>query len=221
MSNKDYYKILGVAESAGIEEIKKAYRGLALKYHPDRNPGNEKSAEERFKEISEAYYVLSDEKRRGEYDDFRKGYGRKVYGGEFRGAEGFDFEEILRHFRGSGSFTGKTQRGFSNDTVFSDIFDLFRHMGSSAEEEEYVYGRGPAAGFRNRGENTDINAVLTVSENTARSGGEVLFKHNGKKITLKIKPGTRPGQKLRIASQGNICSSCGHRGDLMVTIRIR
>src|SRR3989338_9301369 len=104
MASKDYYKILNARENASVDEIKKSYRELAKKYHPDANPNN-KSAEEKFKEISEAYYVLSDEKKRREYDNYKKG-GFSATGGPasgWQGAQGFDFEEILRAFRGAQS----------------------------------------------------------------------------------------------------------------------
>lgn len=225
MSDKNYYEILGVSENAGLNEIQASYRKLAMKYHPDRNPDDKKRAEDKFKEISEAYYVLSDQKRRDEYDAYRKGYGFGR-GGQFTGAQGFDFEEILKHFQGGGYGGGqsgyRTRRARASEGMFDDIFNIFQHMGSGGGNE-YVYvdngyGRG---GYSHASENTDVNATLAVPEKIARSGGEVLFNHNGKKITLKIKPGTKAGQKLRIRDQGKICGSCGHTGDLIISLNIR
>ncbi|OGW74611.1 MAG: hypothetical protein A2Z72_07270 [Omnitrophica bacterium RBG_13_46_9] len=218
MSNKDYYKILGVSENAGIDEIKKAYRNLALKYHPDRNPGNKKEAEERFKEIGEAYYVLGNEKRRAEYDAFRKGYGYGE-GGEFTGAQGFDFDEILKRFSGSAR-RGRARRTTFKDDIFEDIFSVFQNMGDNGVHTEYIHrGNGLGGNYSNIMEHTDINATLAIPAGVAKTGGEVLFRHDGKKITLRIKPDTRSGQKLRIRGQGKVCSSCGHAGDLIVTIK--
>ncbi|MDD5439259.1 MAG: DnaJ domain-containing protein [Candidatus Omnitrophica bacterium] len=223
MADKDYYKILGVPENASLDEIKKAFRQLAMRYHPDRNQDNRKAAEERFKTVSEAYYVLSDEKRRQEYDMFRKGYSG-YSGGQYTGTQGFDFEEILKHF-GQGQGRGRTYRTTSrgpSGTMFEDIFDIFNHMGQGGGSgaEEYMSDNDDGFGSRQtfRG-HTDVQATLSVPSHVAKSGGEILFKHNGKKITLKIKPGTRPGQKLRIREQGSICSSCGHPGDLIITVR--
>ena len=102
---KDYYEILGVERSASDEEIKKAYRKQAVKYHPDKNPGSGKqAAEAKFKEISEAYYVLSDAKRRAQYDQMRKFGGG--YSGNFAGAQGFNFEDLLRQFSSGGRARG-------------------------------------------------------------------------------------------------------------------
>ena len=103
MGADDYYSVLGVSEDASDTEIKKAYRKLALKYHPDKNPGDKK-AEEKFKKISEAYYALGDAKRRKEYDNLRR---MGAYTGDFSSAQGFDFSEFAKHFSGGG-------RGFSS-----------------------------------------------------------------------------------------------------------
>ncbi|MFC1576309.1 DnaJ domain-containing protein, partial [Candidatus Omnitrophota bacterium] len=144
MQQKDYYKILGVPEGATIDEIKKAYRTLAFKYHPDKTAGN-KEAEEKFKGVSEAYYVLGDAERRSEYDAYRKGFGGTARGGQFTGAEGFDFEEILKHFGGLGGGRGGSRRtvftsggGFD----FNDIFGAFSQMGKGGQAEYIYSGNG-------------------------------------------------------------------------------
>jgi len=125
MKQKDYYQVLGVGESASADEIKKIYRKLAVKYHPDKNPDNPKQAEARFKEISEAYYVLSDSKRRAQYDQMRK-LGAGGYQGNFAGAQGFNFEDLLRQFQGGG---GGHARSSGRYSAFSDIFgDIFSGM---------------------------------------------------------------------------------------------
>ena len=100
MAKRDYYEVLGVARGVNSDEIKKAYRQLALKYHPDRNPGN-KDAEEKFKEVSEAYEVLSDAQKRSHYDQFgHAAAGAGMGGGGFQGFGGIDLEEALRTFMG-------------------------------------------------------------------------------------------------------------------------
>ncbi|MFH1790893.1 MAG: DnaJ domain-containing protein [Candidatus Omnitrophota bacterium] len=221
MSNKDYYAILGVAENAALDDVKKKYREMAMKYHPDRNQDNKEAAEKRFKDISEAYYVLSDPKRREEYDTFRK-YGAG-YSGQFTGAQGFDFEEILKAFSGGSGRRYRTARsgrgGFSGGS-FESIFDIFNHMGQG-DGSEYVYTSQPGGGdgYSAARQDTDVQASLPVPANVKASGGTINFAYGGKKITLNIKPGTKPGQKLRMRGQGKPCPCCGHTGDLIITIK--
>jgi DnaJ-class molecular chaperone len=226
INRKDYYQILGVNESASAEEIKKAYRKLAVKFHPDKNRGREKEVEGRFKEISEAYYVLSDEKRRQQYDQVRR------YGGDdsrnFAGAAGFDFEDLLRQF-------GTRQRRPSEQyAAFGDIFeDLFGGLDGA----EFVSGSGPRA-KRNIYEfypgqdsheedlkpeacDADTRVNLKIGREKAEKGGKVTFRTaEGKAISVMIPPKSVSGQKLRLARQGRLCSSCGHKGDLILQIKI-
>ncbi|HTL69933.1 MAG TPA: DnaJ domain-containing protein [Candidatus Eisenbacteria bacterium] len=213
---KDYYQVLGVSESASADEIKSAYRKLAKKHHPDANPGN-KSAEEKFKEISEAYYVLSDEKKRREYDAYkRSGFsaGAGAGGGQgFQGAQGFDFDEILRAFRGAqggAQAGGRARMRFGGGAAnFADIFgDLFGGGGVPEEEE-----LSPEV-------SSDVAATLSVSKARAQKGGEVSFNAQGKKITVKLPQGVNSGKKLRLSRQGRVCPTCRHPGDLILTIRV-
>lgn len=220
MAQKDYYKVLGVPESAGADQIKKAYRDLAKKHHPDANPGN-KSAEEKFKEISEAYYVLSDEKKRREYDQFRRsgfseGYGRQGQGGQgFQGAQGFNYDEILRAFRAQqqGGRGGRVHFGGSMggfEDVFAGIFGGGGHYAGGGEEEDLA----PRAA-------ADVTATLRVPKSKAQKGGEVTFTtSDGKRITVKIPPGTTSGKKLRLSRQGRECPTCAHPGDLILNIHV-
>ncbi len=137
---KDYYKVLGVPESVSAEELKKIYRKLAVKYHPDKNPGNAKQAETKFKEISEAYYVLSDEKRRAQYDQLREFGGGNP--GNFAGAQGFNFEDLLRQYS-----SGGRARGGGRYSAFSDIFgDLFSGAGGGGPFRVYSSGSSHCGG---------------------------------------------------------------------------
>lgn len=213
MGDKDYYRILSVSEEASPDEIKKVYRKLALKYHPDKNPKNKKEAEERFKEISEAYYVLSDPKRRQEYDAIRNGAGAFPRG--FAQARGFNFEELLKRFRGFEGAGGP----------FEDIFDIFGDsFGSSGTTRVWHYSYSPRGNVSSRQgvyTTSDIQATLEISKNLALSGGEVTFKYKGSKsITVKIPPNTKDGQKLRLARAGEVCPTCNHPGDLMLKIKL-
>ncbi|MGD2278855.1 MAG: DnaJ domain-containing protein, partial [Candidatus Omnitrophota bacterium] len=210
-ANEDYYKILGVKEDASADEIKKAYRKLALKYHPDKNPGDKK-AEEMFKKISSAYYSLGDEKRRKEYDNLRKA---GAYTGDFSSAQGFDFSEFQRQFSG----------GFSGGSIFDDLFgEIFSGAGRSGGTRTFYYstGGGLRGGRYAASEvDTDATAELPIPKNLAVKGGEAKFRlSSGKSITLKIPPGTKSGQKMRLKGQGDTCPYCKHKGDLIITIKI-
>ncbi len=226
MSQKDYYKILGVGETAAEAEIKSAYRKLALKHHPDKNPGN-KAAEEKFKEISEAYYVLSDKKRRDEYDMVRKGgFG----GGSYQGAQGFDPGEFMNFFRSGGGARGGAggARGGAGFGAFEDILgDLFKGTGGRSGGQQFYYSNAPGGsdggfdGVEGDREDTDIQTEVTVPPALAQKGGEVKFKtRSGQQFTVKVPMGIKDGQKLRLANQGRECKCCGKNGDLLVQIRI-
>ncbi len=219
--NKDYYKVLGVSESSSADQIKKAYRDLAKKHHPDANQGN-KHAEEKFKEISEAYYVLSDAKKRKEYDSFkRSGFSSGAnYGGaqNFSGAQGFNYDDILRAFRGSQGGGGRTSsfRFGGSASGFEDVFaDLFGAQNSG------VYGRSDTDLHGQETVSSDASATLKISKSRAQKGGEVSFAiSDGRKITVKIPPGIANGKKLRLSRQGNTCHTCQHPGDLILTIKV-
>ena len=230
MENKDYYSVLGVKENAGADEIKSAYRKLAMKHHPDRvSGGNKKAAEERFKDISAAYYVLSDPKRRQEYDMFRKGgyayanAGAGYANNDFASQAGFDFEDLLRQFSSGG---GRRRQKNGQDKYFS-FEDLSEIFGGGAEG----YGRGNSGarhsyGFSGEASrqkyDTNSYATLDIPRRLAEKGGEAKFTlTNGKAISLNIKPGTKNNQKMRLRDLGNSCPTCEHAGDLIVTLRIR
>lgn len=225
---KDYYETLGVLETVSAEELKKVYRKLAFKYHPDKNPGN-KEAEAKFKEISEAYYVLSDPKRKKEYDQMRRMGGS--FKGDFAGAQGFDFEELLRQFSGGGSFRSAQGRGrYAN---FGDVFEgIFSNVGGGQQGFRQTRGpRGAVYEFYSSpetesevGEETqrvDVHVNLQISRQKAEKGGGVTFKTpEGKTISVKIPPRTRAGQKLRLTRQGRPCPTCHHEGDLILHIKV-
>ncbi len=224
MAKKDYYEVLGVGENSSQDEIKRVYRNLAKKYHPDANPNN-KTAEEKFKEISEAYYVLTDTKRRREYDAYKKGGGPSHHGGYggpqgFQGARGFDFEELLRAFRGAqgGSssrggttfrYGGQAGRYGGAQDIFSDIFS----GGGGGDDQGYESDTPRIS--------ADVTATLNISKHRAQKGGEVSFTtQEGKKITVKIPAGITSGKKLRLVRQGKLCPSCDHPGDFILSIKV-
>ncbi|MFB3887600.1 MAG: DnaJ C-terminal domain-containing protein [Thermodesulfobacteriota bacterium] len=206
MANRDYYHILGVSKNASDEEIKRAYRKLAMKYHPDRNP-NRKEAEERFKEINEAYAVLSDKEKRKQYDMFGAEGFRQRYTQEdiFRG---FDMDEILSSLFGG---RGKREFRFGGRGGF-DFGDLF---GQSPYRD---MGRTPQKG-------EDILYELSISLEESATGGEkrVSYRKNGKteEVSVRIPPGISSGKKLRLAGKGMVGKNGGPAGDLYFQINIR
>jgi curved DNA-binding protein len=203
MAAKDYYEILGVGKNASDDELKRAFRKLAMKYHPDRNP-NKKEAEERFKEINEAYAVLSDKEKRKQYDMFGAEGFRQRFTQEdiFRG---FDFDEIL-----SGLFGGRGKREFRfggrGGFDFGDIFGGYQNAGR----------------MRQRGE--DIVYEMTISLEEAAFGGEkrISYRTDGKteEVSVKIPPGIPSGKKLRLAGKGTEGRNGGPTGDLYLQISI-
>jgi len=211
MTNKDYYNILGVSENASDKEIKQKYRELAKKYHPDANREN-KGAEERFKDVSEAYNVLSDPKKRQQYDQMRK-YG--AFGGS--GMDGFNFEGFnFSNFGGGRTGRRKAGGGFSFDDIFGggfgDVFSDIFNRGSQSRPGKY----GPQKG-------ADIEAELEIPFDLAVTGGKKTFslnQNNAKKITVKIPQGIESGSRMKLSGQGKLGTAGGPPGDLILIIRV-
>lgn len=207
MATKDYYQTLGVNKSAGDEEIKRAYRKLAMKYHPDKNP-NKKEAEERFKEINEAYAVLSDKEKRKQYDT----YGAEGFRQRFTQEDifrGFDFDEIL-----SGLFGGRGRREFRyGGRGGFDFGDFFGGQGAYQD-----MGRMPQKG-------EDILYELSISLEEAASGGEkrISYRKNGKieEVSVRIPRGIETGKKLRLVGKGMEGRRGSPPGDLYLQISVR
>jgi curved DNA-binding protein len=193
MNYKDYYKILGVEKTASADEIKKAYRKLAVKYHPDKNQGDKK-AEEKFKELNEAYEVLGDAGKRKKYDELGENWNSFQQGHS-------PYEDPGYHHSGS-QFAGAESFGGN----FSDFF-------------ESVFGGG-FGGRQSSRRGSDYSAEVELSLEEAYNGTQRLMNVNGEKLQMKFKPGVKDGQKLRIRGKGGKGSSNGERGDIYVGIRI-
>lgn len=209
MAGKDYYDILGVKKTANEDEIKKAYRTLAKKHHPDKNKGN-KDAENRFKELSEAYAVLSDKEKREQYDRLGKeAFSFSGGGGGANPFGGFDFSQFAEQFAGArGARRGGGGGGRRTPGGFTDIFsDLFGGTGDA-------YEAGPQRG-------ADADAELTIDFRDAVLGATMDFSVNGQPIKVKIPEGVADGQRIRIRGKGSPGMMGGPAGDLNVLIRVR
>jgi len=212
----DYYEVLGVSEGANADEIKKAYRKLAREHHPDRNP-DKPTAEAKFKEIQEAYSVLSDEKKRKEYDLSRKnpfagfgdGYGTRGRQGEYRAPDG---SYIRFDTSGGGSPFGEGTPFEETGGSFGDIFGRF--FGGEAPADPF----GPGRQRRTRGR--DIQTTLNISFDEALKGGkrEVALP-DGTRVRIEIPKGVESGFKIRLKGRGAEGAG-GQRGDLYVTFNV-
>jgi curved DNA-binding protein len=208
MEYKDYYKILGVSKTASDKEIKAAYRRLAKKHHPDINPGN-KEAEARFKEIGEAYDVLSDKEKRKRYDTLGENwqsYGQRPQGwpGSQGGGVRIDFEDL----GGAGGFS-----------------EFFRTFFGGGGGPGFGGGRPGFGGARFPGEEipeaTDAEGEvdLTLDEVLKGTTREVALAGSKRRVEVKIPPGVRDGSRVRVAGEGGRGAG-GRKGDLYLTVRV-
>jgi curved DNA-binding protein len=211
MADRDFYEILGVSREASPQELKKAYRTLAKELHPDHNP-DDKQAEERFKDVSGAYGVLSDPEKRKLYDEFgemglREGFDPEAYQAATQGGAGFggfDFQDI---FRGGG-------RGGGADHFEFNLEDLFGGGGR---------GRGNYVRAPQRG--ADIQSEVTIDFRDAVLGcmRELSLRSAEGERTLKVRipAGVRNGGKIRLRGQGGLGSNGGPAGDLVLKVKVR
>lgn len=204
MEYKDYYTILGVSKGTTAEEIKKTYRKLAMKYHPDKNPGN-KAAEEKFKQISEAYDVLGDPEKKRKYDEVGENW--KQYQQQGRGSDGFDWSQ----FAGQGNGRRQGNRGGGredfDESGFSDFF-------------ETLFGGARSNGRNNVRKGEDYQGKISISLEEAYTGISKEMEVNGRKIRIQLKPGSRHGQVIKLKGYGAPGSKAGLQGDLFLHIQI-
>ncbi|MDI9570019.1 MAG: DnaJ C-terminal domain-containing protein [Pseudomonadota bacterium] len=215
---EDYYQLLGVEKKASAEEIKKAYRKLAFKWHPDRNPNNKAQAEEKFKKISEAYAVLSDQEKRQQYDmygsadQFRQKYTQEDI---FRN---FDLNDLLRSFGFSFSSGGGRAKGFSAGSRrrgdFQQSFDPFADLFGGGGQ---AYGPIPRPG-----QDLQYNLSITLEESVHGVEKKLALQREDRvdEINVKIPAGIGAGKKLRLAGKGAPGFDGGPTGDLYLHISI-
>jgi curved DNA-binding protein len=219
---RSFYDVLGVSRGASTDEIKKTYRKLAAKLHPDKNPGN-KSAETQFKEVNRAYEVLSDPKKRGLYDEF----------GEDALREGFDAER-MRQYKAWSNQQRSGGRAGGGGMPFN-LEDVLRGVGGSQGNVDFGGGGGAGdifgdlfgggRGRRRRGpaRGPDVESEITIDFSAAVKGGTFTLRtsESDEPITVRIPPGADEGSTLRIAGQGAGGDDGGQRGDLLLHIHVR
>ena len=204
MDFKDYYKILGVAKTATAAEIKKSYRKLAIKYHPDKNQNN-KPAEEKFKEINEANEVLTNAEKRKKYDEV--GADWKHYQQQ-SGTQ--DFDGFKQGNRNDGNQHHYGQGEQFNEENFSDFFEnIFgARFGSNSKNKQRSF------------KGSDYNAALKISLEEAYTGTARQLSLDTQKLEMKIKPGIKDGQVLRLKGKGGKGINGGEDGDLFITVEV-
>ena len=222
--DKDFYSVLGVSKDASPEDVKKAYRKLARKYHPDQNPGDA-AAEKKFKDITEANSVLSDPEEREQYDAIRAmGSGaRFTAGGPAGGTGGAGFEDIFGDlFNGGGG--GRRRYTTSSGGGFEDLFAQFGGAQGGDTRFSTGGGFGGQGGFGGyqapptKGE--DIHTTTTIPLRSAYHGTTVkLRRGNGQTTTVRVPKGVKDGQRLKIAGKGH--TGPGGNGDLFVTVKVK
>lgn len=213
MEYKDYYKILGVSKTASKDEIKKAYRKLAMKYHPDKNKGD-KSKEEKFKELNEANEVLSDDDKRKKYDEMGSNW--QQYQQSSGNNEGFDWSRWSNQGRGGQqtyTYEGDMGDVFGN-SEYSDFFDMFFGGSFGGDRRTRKTARRSSIG-------QDLMAEIEITLEEAYKGVSKVFNYNNQSIKLNIKPGISDGHQLKLSGKGGKGAQGGADGDLLIQIRVR
>jgi len=211
MEYKDYYKILGVDKKAGQKEIKKAYRRLAREHHPDVNPGD-KAAEERFKEINEAYEVLGDSAKRQKYDELGASWQQWQRTG--RDPRGFDWSQW---------FSGGQPGGGRVHVEYRDLGDLFGEGGGFSDFFRSIFGGMGGSAYSQqprsrRGQSLEYPVEVTLEE--AFSGTKRILQMDSRRIEVVIPPGVDSGSRVRMSGQGQPGLGGGQAGDLYLRISV-
>ncbi len=208
---KDFYKVLGVSKDADEATIKKAYRKLARTWHPDQNKGNPE-AEERFKEIGEAYTILSNPEQRQQYDAIRSmGAGGFRGGAGGGGASGVNFEDLFGAFGGGNG--GNVRFSTSGGGAGINLDDIFGAFGGFGGAHGSPYQQAPQKG-------EDLHASTRITLKQSLSGVNIKLAVSGKPMTVKVPKGIKDGQSVRLRGKGKASINGGSAGDLIVTIHV-
>jgi DnaJ-class molecular chaperone len=219
MAKRDYYEVLGVSRDADEETIKKAYRKLAMQYHPDRNPGKEQWANEKFKEINEAFSVIGDPEKRKQYDQFGTvGEIGDIFGSPYTRTT---FEDLMKDFGGSGL------RFDFLDDIFADALG-----GKSFSFRTFSRGTGGRKGARPRRINLEelfgqvrrpsrqgVRYEITITKEQAAKGVEKDLTRKGKTLRVKIPAGVKSGANVRLRNARQITD--GQSGDIMIHVKVK
>jgi curved DNA-binding protein len=218
---KDYYGILGTPRNASDAEVKKAYRRLAMQYHPDHNPEKEKWANDKFKEINEAYGVMGDPQKRGQYDQFGTvGNVGDIFGSPYTATT---FQEMMKDFAGAGL------RFDFLDDVFGDFL---QGRGSSFSFRSFGGRPGKVVFEARPGQGIDLDEILgqarrpqevryelAVSQKEASRGVTKILKRKGKKLEVKIPAGVKTGSVVKLRNARQI--SDGLPGDILIRVVVK
>ena len=218
---KDYYGILDIPRNASDAEVKKAYRRLAMQYHPDRNPGKEKWANDKFKEINEAYGVLGDPQKRGQYDQFGTvGNVGDIFGSSFTTTT---FQEMMKDFGGAGL------RFDFLDDIFGDFLkgrgSSFSFRSSGGRPGKVVFEARPGQGIdldeilSQARRPQEVRYELAVSQKEASRGVTKILKRQGKKLEVKIPAGVKTGSVVKLRNGRQI--SDGLPGDILIKVVVK
>jgi curved DNA-binding protein len=223
---RDYFKVLGLDRSADADAIKRTFRKLARKYHPDVNPGD-KDAEAKFKEISEAYEVLSDPDKRRRYEQFGQYWSQGGTGGAPSGDVDFgrygNFDDFVNDLLGR--FGGTGGPGFGGGAPGAGGFGFGSGFpGGGFSASGFPGGGFPGGGFNTgfgggaAAANLDAEAVIAISFSEAFHGCERTLAVNEERVQVRIPPGVKTGSRLRLKAKGNLQPGTGRRGDLYLTL---
>ncbi|HMT29381.1 MAG TPA: J domain-containing protein [Bacteroidia bacterium] len=197
MEYKDYYKILGVTKSSSTDDIKKSYRKLAVKYHPDKNPGD-KIAEDKFKEINEANDVLSDPEKRKKYDEV---------------GENWKYYEQMHNQSSGQQRRGRNVYESQNDGGFYDFFENIFGGGGGYND---IFGGGRSTSQKGQ----DLEGKISITLEEAYNGTQRRIIVGGKVLEIKIQPGVKDGEILRLKGKGGKGRGSGAAGDVLITTNI-